>query len=68
MCSLACVRTINQPLVVYRHGQDASDEPEVFHVVFIAETRVWVHLQCIVVTVKGGDGGGEGERGRDREG
>ena len=49
--------------MVYCHDQDASNEPEVFDVVFIAETRVWVHLQCVVVTVEDGEWG----EGRDGE-
>ena len=44
-------RTINELLVVDGHGENSANEPEVFNVMFIAEPRVRVHLERVVVTV-----------------
>lgn len=46
--------TINESLVVDRHGKNASNETEVFQMVLIAETRFWVHLEGVVIAEGGG--------------
>ena len=35
--------------MVDRHGNDATDEPEVLDVVFIKYARVWIYLEGIIV-------------------
>ena len=61
--------------MIYSHGHSSSSEPEVIQVVFTTESRVWVDLESVVVTVWGGGGGGGGggvtcvqkDTGRERE-
>ena len=49
--------TIEQSLVVDGHAHDPTYEPKVLQMMLVAEARVWVDLESVVIT-----GGREGGR------
>ena len=42
--------TINESLVVDGHGEDPPNEAEIFQVILVAKSRLWVDLESVVIT------------------